>query len=309
MGAMVKATYIVHMDELNDEPKVEAEDSTAKTRILQRSTTKKVFGGVASGVAERFDVDANIVRVAFVVLALVYGLGIAIYLAMWALIPRSSDANSGVVSDDLMEHDRRHWLRYAVPLSVVALAVIVLSTLGNAHPGIGKGLSLVWLIFLVLVAVIAFRSPASRLTLRRMIALAFLSAVSLVILVVGAFLVTLQVIGVPLEGGSGVHVWHPISTSEIQRTYHGAFGQSTINLVDVPFTSGTWSITATQGVGTLIIDIPANAVVDLRTHVGIGNVQSETVPSANAAVRGARPRLVLNLEVGIGQIQLLRFQR
>jgi len=309
MGATAKATYIGRMDEPNDEPKVAAEETTAATRTLHRSTTKKVFGGVASGIAERFDVDANIVRVAFVVLAIVYGLGIAVYLAMWALIPRSSDAKREVTSDDLVEHDRSHWLRYAVPLGVVALAVIVLSMLGNAHPSVGKGLSLIWLIFLVLVAVIALRSPASRLTLRRMIALAFLSAVSLVILVVGAFLVTLQVIGVPLECGSGVHVWHPISTSEIQRTYHGAFGQSTINLVNVPFTSGTWSITATQGVGVLIIDIPANAVVDLRTHVGIGNVQSETVPSANAAVAGARPRLVLNLEVGIGQIQLLRFQR
>ncbi len=309
MGAMMNATYIGRMDEANDEPKIDAEQNTAEARTLHRSTTKKVFGGVAGGIAERFDIDANIVRVCFVVLAIVYGLGIAIYLAMWALIPRSSVAKGDDESDDLVEHDRSHWLRYAVPFGVVALAVIVFSALGNVHPYVGKVLSLIWLIFLVLVAVIALRSPASRLTLRRMIALAFLSAVSLVILVVGAFLVTLQVIGVPLEGGSGVHEWHPVTTSEIQRTYHGAFGQSTINLVNVPFTSGTWSITATQGVGVLIIDIPANAAVDLRTHVGIGNVKSETVPSANAAVAGARPRLVLNLEVGIGQIQIFRFQR
>ena len=33
-------------------------------------------------IGERFDVDANIVRVVFVVLTVLYGLGAAIYLAM-----------------------------------------------------------------------------------------------------------------------------------------------------------------------------------------------------------------------------------
>src|ERR1700689_2147549 len=90
---------------------------------LHRSSTKKVFGGVAGGLAERFDVDANIVRVVFVVLALVYGLGIAIYLAMWALIPRSNAPGEAdvVVTDDA---PRVGWFRYAIPRGVLVLAVI-----------------------------------------------------------------------------------------------------------------------------------------------------------------------------------------
>ena len=100
MSATLAGTYIVIMDEpmeFNEITLVENESHEAPPQpddapqpegaTLHRSNTKKVFGGVAGGLAERFDVDANIVRVVFVVLALVYGLGIAIYLAMWALIP------------------------------------------------------------------------------------------------------------------------------------------------------------------------------------------------------------------------------
>jgi len=48
---------------------------------LRRSTKRRMVGGVAGGIGERFDIDANIVRVVFVVLTVLYGLGAAIYLA------------------------------------------------------------------------------------------------------------------------------------------------------------------------------------------------------------------------------------
>lgn len=86
---------------------VKDDDVTTVTTTLHRSSTKKVFGGVAGGISERFDVDANIVRVVFVVLALVYGLGVAIYLAMWVLIPRSPVSETDeVVPVEELNHAR-----------------------------------------------------------------------------------------------------------------------------------------------------------------------------------------------------------
>src|SRR5580698_1069602 len=69
------------------------EPEVAPEARLRRSTKRRMVGGVAGGIAERFDVDANIVRVVFVVLTVLYGLGAAIYLAMWALIPQSGNGS------------------------------------------------------------------------------------------------------------------------------------------------------------------------------------------------------------------------
>jgi phage shock protein PspC (stress-responsive transcriptional regulator) len=291
------------------------EDASTETTTLHRSSTKKIFGGVSGGISERFDIDANIVRVIFVVLALVYGLGVAIYLAMWVLVPKSAsvdDAETAVIEEP--SHPRRHWLRFAVGLGVVIFFLILLAA---SHHGLraGKGLSLLWLIFLVVLAVISLRTPARRLTIRRFLALTFLGFLSVAILASGAFLLMLQVIGVPLEGGSGTRAWHPTSAAEVQRAYHGAFGQSTIDLSHVHYTLGTQYFTATQGVGELIVDLPANVAVDLRTHVGIGNIirslyfDPSIAPGTSfAATSSTSPttRLVLNLQVGVGQIQLRR---
>lgn len=295
-----------------DEPEeVKNGDVKTETTTLHRSVTKKVFGGVAGGISERFDVDANIVRVVFVVLALVYGLGVAIYLAMWVLIPRSPTSESDdVVPVEELNRARAHWLKYALPLGVVILVVIFFATIHGA-PRFGKGFSLLWLIFLVVLAIVSLSSPARRLTFRRFLALAFLSFLSLLILATGFFLLALQVIGVPLQGGSGVREWRPTTIAEVQHTYHGAFGQSTIDLLNVPFTSGTWSITATQGVGVLIVDVPSNVTVDLRTHVGIGNAvsnQFQPLPLFTASA-SHKANLELNLQVGVGQIELRRFSR
>lgn len=306
------------MDEFDDtkevevaDPEIKIDDAGPATTRLHRSSTKKIFGGVAGGVAERFDIDANIVRVVFVVLALVYGLGVAIYLAMWVLIPKSRSVNDVDVAEiEESSQSRRHWLRYAVVLGVIFLVVSFLATFHHGPPvNVGRGLTILWLIFLVVLAVISLATPARRLTLRRFLALTFLGFLSLLILMSGSFLLALQVIGVPLEGGSGTRAWHPIIPAEVQRVYHGDFGQSTIDLSQVHFAPGTRYITATQGVGVLRVELPANVVLDLRTHVGIGNVQrSEYFDSSavSSAAKTSTTRLVLNLQVGVGQIQLLR---
>jgi phage shock protein PspC (stress-responsive transcriptional regulator) len=54
---------------------------------LYRSTSDKMLGGVAGGLAEYFDIDSTIVRVLFVVLTLVGGGGILAYIILWIVVP------------------------------------------------------------------------------------------------------------------------------------------------------------------------------------------------------------------------------
>jgi len=46
-----------------------------------------MIGGVAGGIAEYFDIDVVIPRIAFVLLALANGIGVVIYIVMWIVVP------------------------------------------------------------------------------------------------------------------------------------------------------------------------------------------------------------------------------
>jgi phage shock protein C len=60
-------------------------------RRLTRSETNKMIAGVCGGLAEYFDVDPVLMRVGFVVAAVV-GPGLIAYIAMWIAMPRASEA-------------------------------------------------------------------------------------------------------------------------------------------------------------------------------------------------------------------------
>jgi phage shock protein C len=60
----------------------------AQTRKLYRSQTDRKLAGVCGGLAQYFNLDATLIRVLFVVLAVLGGSGLVIYLAMWIIVPK-----------------------------------------------------------------------------------------------------------------------------------------------------------------------------------------------------------------------------
>ena len=74
-----------------------------------------------------------------------YGLGAAIYLAMWVLIPQSgSGADDFEGSGVEPPASNLRLLRYVVLAAIVVIAVIAISTLGGA-PRVGNGFAALWL--------------------------------------------------------------------------------------------------------------------------------------------------------------------
>ena len=59
----------------------------AQTRRLYRSRTNRKLAGVCGGLAQYFNTDATLMRVLFVVLALLGGPGLVIYLVLWIVVP------------------------------------------------------------------------------------------------------------------------------------------------------------------------------------------------------------------------------
>ena len=63
---------------------------------LRRSSTDKVVAGVCGGLARQFGIDANLIRVVFVLL-LFTQIGWVLYLALWLFLP-SDNGPSGLES-------------------------------------------------------------------------------------------------------------------------------------------------------------------------------------------------------------------
>ena len=79
---------------------VEPQDQT-KQQTLSRPVDDRMLGGVAAGIARYLRVDVTVVRIVFVVLAIMGGAGIPIYLAGWLLIPEEGAGQS--IASDLID--------------------------------------------------------------------------------------------------------------------------------------------------------------------------------------------------------------
>ena len=62
---------------------------------LHRSRTEKMIAGVCGGLAEYLDMDPTLVRLLWVLVALLAGTGILLYLIMWVVMPLDLPAPSG----------------------------------------------------------------------------------------------------------------------------------------------------------------------------------------------------------------------
>jgi phage shock protein C len=72
----------------------------SEQKRLYRSSANRVIGGVCGGLGQYLGIDPMLVRLAFVVLALVNGLGVLLYFIIWLLVPGKTD--SELSGEDVM---------------------------------------------------------------------------------------------------------------------------------------------------------------------------------------------------------------
>ena len=89
-------------------------------RLLRRRGDDRVLGGVASGLADYFNVDPLLIRIGFVGLMVFNGLGLGLYLLAWLLVPTDTD-NQSVVQRII----GRIGAAGALVLGLVAVAIIL----------------------------------------------------------------------------------------------------------------------------------------------------------------------------------------
>ena len=129
-------------------------------RLLRRRGDDRVLGGVASGLADYFNVDPLLIRIGFVGLMVFNGLGLGLYLLAWLLVPTDTD-NQSVVQRII----GRIGGAGAVVLGLVALAIILVlnvpSRVVDLEDGGGPGGVEFAVIALIAIAIgaILFRRP------------------------------------------------------------------------------------------------------------------------------------------------------
>ncbi len=87
-------------------------------RRLTLSATDKKIAGVCDGLAEYFNTDATLVRLIFVVLILLGGLGVIIYLIAWIIMPHpykvpswAATGGAASVRVETTKHETTVWIR------------------------------------------------------------------------------------------------------------------------------------------------------------------------------------------------------
>lgn len=63
-------------------------ENSSSDRKLYRSDKGKLILGVCSGLAEFFNIDQVLVRLIFILLSFINGLGIIIYIVLWLILPK-----------------------------------------------------------------------------------------------------------------------------------------------------------------------------------------------------------------------------
>ena len=70
---------------------------------LYRSTSDAMLGGVCGGLGEYFDIDSNLVRLVFIILAAPGGLGVFTYLALWLIVPEADSDERSSLGDRIRD--------------------------------------------------------------------------------------------------------------------------------------------------------------------------------------------------------------
>lgn len=232
--------------------------------------------------ADYTGVDVSIVRIVWVVLAFFGAAGIVLYVAAWLLLPADESVGPGLegsVAGDWLARrpDHRNLIVLVIGAVLLVVAVGDLATSGPWWPhwdgGIGFGPSVVALVAALAVVVVAGRNRETPSRVRWVALTVVGVVVATLVVAVATLTATVALSGVPFTGGVGDTQWRPSSPSQVARTYRLGVGSLTVDLGQVDFGPGVTRVTASVGVGRLLVEVPRAMAVSVTAHSGMGDVQ------------------------------------
>lgn len=281
-----------------DTPK---KDKNQASKPLLRSRDDRMIWGVAGGLAEQIGVNAILVRIGFVVVALFGGLGLLAYPALAVVMPE--DDGTGQPVDD------GYGKRLAQVLLVVALigaALVIGAGLAAVSAwatatGHGAVVGAVVIAVGLAIAATSFAGQARRIG----------GPLLAVALVMGLPAGAIAASNVRFDESVGQREYTPHAVSDIpDGGYELGTGQLIVDLRDLPWAAGSKVDVKTElGLGQTIISVPSTVCVTGHASAKGGELlvrgeQSDGVDPAidQSQPQGNVPRLNLDAEVQFGQL-------
>ncbi len=281
-------------------------------RRFERSSSDRIIGGVCGGLGRYFGIDAMLVRIGFVALALLGGTGLVIYAAALLLVPNDGEVQPTQHSD----RDRLIVAGVAIALTVAGFGL-------GLFGGLGFGGAFVPVAFLVLAGLAVYWFASGRRpsgapgdVLRRaalgiglLIGCAALAVgsflasglggavvVAALVIASGAALVGAAFVGgarwlvlpamaialplafvsaadIDLDGGFGERTERPATVAEMHDGYRIGAGELTVDLRDVELPAGDRQIKLGVGTGHVLVLVPQDVCVATTASIGMGAVQ------------------------------------
>jgi len=277
-------------------------DTDSRPRPLERSRSDRMLAGVAGGLGAYFGLHPAVFRVAFVVLTLMGGAGIAVYVASALVMPDEGRADSWATAA-LRRRRHRPWL--LVVLAV--LAVAVLATLSEV-PVWSEGDA--WLFLLAAGALLlwlVWYGAGARGWLRAL-GIALVSLAVVLVAAVAAFLATFDV---HLGNGMDERSYAPAAASELQARYELGVGELVFDLRETAFPPGETRLAVRIDAGRIRVLLPEGVALRAEAEAKLGEIElpGRRVEGWEVAERVDEPgtrALALDASVGIGEIEVLR---
>ena len=99
---------------------------------LQRDTQHKVIGGVCSGLANYFGIDAALIRVLFAIALLAFSSGLWVYLLLWIVMPAAQVGETQQFAEFQEGQEKSNKNGWAAGLVLIVIGICFL--LGNLVP-------------------------------------------------------------------------------------------------------------------------------------------------------------------------------
>jgi hypothetical protein len=119
---------------------------------------------------------------------------------------------------------------------------------------------------------------------------------------------------IPFEGGVGDRTYRPTTATEVKDEYHLAIGELHLDLRGFPAPSGTTQhITATVGIGHLLLEVPKDVEVVLHGRAELGDLRvlgqddgGWKVEQDHVLHQGqeGHGRIEIDAHVGVGQVEV-----
>jgi phage shock protein PspC (stress-responsive transcriptional regulator) len=277
------------------------EDTTATPapKRLERVKEGRMLTGVAAGIGRYLDVDANLVRIGFVVLTFVGGGGILAYLAATVLLPGEGGEPAMIKSLRLPWRSGAGRAALGATFLVIAAALVLAGT-DAVHWDVAAAIALLGLGAILIAA--SFAGGARWLIIPGLLLAG----------IVGFF----KAADVHLRGGWGDRDVAVVSTADLQERYDLSAGRLRLDLRHVHLADGEErSVRARVGMGDLVIRVPQGVAVDADARSGAGEVelfgrQSNGLDVTRATARdigsGTGGTLHLDADVGLGRVVVVR---